>query len=158
MKPAPPPRAFEMRSENERPEAWTPPPSAMLAGLENDPDWAFRWVNVSVQGDTQIVDQMYAYRLEQGWLPVDPKDHPLLQQPRYKHLNKDGKFVRKGQVLMKMPKRLAISRNEYYVNEDRKKRGIPLHDAAQSDSGVRGFGVTSSVKTETFIGNNVRGI
>lgn len=145
-----------MRAEQKRPVTWEPPKSSGIVGLDQDPLYAYKWVNTDVQGDTACVDSMLANRLEQGWTPVDPKDNQILMQPKYAKFIKDGQFRRKGQVLMKMEKDLAEARRQYYINQDRMRRGISMRDAVRQDSGVTDFDLQGSVRTQTYIGNSAR--
>ena len=128
------PRAYEVREEQTRQEAWTPKPKGGNLGLDNA-EYSFKWCNTDVQNDTALCDRMWMDRLDQGWVPVTPADHPEFSG-RLKHLVKNGMVRRNGQVLCKMPRHLAESRNEYYRNQDRIQRGVPISNSVQSLPGT----------------------
>lgn len=124
------PRAFEVREQTKQPEVWTPKPKGGVLGIE-DPNYSFKWVNLDVQGDSGICDRMWLDRMDTGWVPVNPEDYPEFKG-RLSHLVKNGQVRRPGQILCKMPKHLAESRNEYFRNEDRKRRAVRIDADIQS--------------------------
>lgn len=142
------PRAFEVREEQTRQEAWTPKAKGGTLGLDTT-EWAFKWCNTDVQLDTTLCDRMWLDRQDQGWTPVVPTDFPEFQG-RLKHLVKNGMVRRSGQVLCKMERRLAESRNEYYRNQDRIARGTAISNGVQAVPGT-------SVNSEQSSANAVLG-
>lgn len=92
---------------------WTQPDVSSLGGLENDPDWVFRWVNSSFQGNTEIMADLNFERQQEGWYPVNAADHPenrILKTAA----GADGMVRRKGQILMKMPRFTALSKKRQF--------------------------------------------
>lgn len=145
---------FAKMADSKVPESWKPAASGGLLDL-NDPNFAFKYINISVQGDTFITDASFQRQYNEGWRPVKISDYPQLQSPAFDHISQGGFFQRRGQVLCKLPRKLAEERNAHYRAVDAKNRGAGLRQAVQqADSRLP---VThAQVKTEQFIGNNVR--
>ncbi len=88
---------------------WSDPDHSSFGGIENDPDWVFRLVNTSFQGNTEIMSDMYFDRCREGYVNVlaaDHKNNPVLQAMA----SPDGHCRKKGQILMKMSRFTAESK------------------------------------------------
>ncbi len=132
----PKPRASEpTREDEQRRKAWQPPNElGVLADLHQDPDWAYRWTNQNVQGQTELATKNFLKKLQEGWVPVKPSDHPLFSLPQNQLLVVDGKIQRPGQVLMRMPKYMAEQRNAHWRNEDARQRGVNRKEQVQKEA------------------------
>lgn len=145
------PRASELTREDEqRPKAWQPPKkNGILAALHQDPDWSYRWVNVSVQGQTELATKNYLEKVAEGWTLVKQSDHPLFSLPQNQLLIVDGKVQRPGQVLMRMPKYMAEQRNAHWRDEDARQRGVNRRSQVQNEA-PQGWEVQESVSRQAI--------
>lgn len=93
----------DIRSTIDMQREWVSPDVTSLGGIEDDPDWGFRWVNTSFQGNVEVMSGMHFERVQEGFTPVMAVEHP--QNSAIQALKAtDGHVRRKGQMLMKMPK------------------------------------------------------
>lgn len=157
MKPTPViPREFDNREQQSRPAAWKPAPTGGLLGLEDNPEWSFRWGNTDVQGDSRLVDATFVRRLQEQWTIVDPRDHEEFKKPELATFVKGDQVRRPGQILLKMRKEVAKQRNDYYMAEDRRKRGVSMGDLLNAPAG---FSVSTDGTTrQTYVGANAKNI
>lgn len=149
-------REHDTRENNAQPQAWKPAPTGGILGLENNPDWSFKWGNTDVQGDSRIVDSTFARRLQEGWAVVNPSDHEEFNKPELKIFVKGEQVRRNGQILLKMPKAMAKSRNDYYMAEDRRKRSVSMSDLLNAPAGFTTS--TEGTTRQTYVGANVKNI
>lgn len=144
-----------------RRERWKPSSMHGVFGfLANNPNWSFKWVNTSVQKETDLCDRAYMQKVEDGWSLVNPSDLNLPDSA--KRFVKDGVIQRPGQVLMKIPREIAQEITEYYMAEDRKKRNVSLRELAikgATDEQGTGFAnVNEEVARTSYVGEQTANI
>lgn len=93
----------DIRSTIDMQREWSSPDVTSLGGLEDDPDWGFRWVNTSFQGNVEIMTDMHFQRVREGFTPVMAAEHPNNDAVQALKAS-DGHVRRPGQMLMKMSK------------------------------------------------------
>lgn len=103
-------RDLETRTKEERVKQWQPP--SMLPDPNPEPGYKFRWIRVSMVGETDSSN--VAARFREGWEPVRAADHPEItviapENERYK-----DNIVIGGLMLCKVPEEIMAQRKAYY--------------------------------------------
>ena len=107
------PREVTTRQQSMRIEAWKPP--ELLPEPDKQPGFAYRWIRVSTNGQSD--PRNLSAKLREGWEPVPATEQPkfeLLVDPnsRYKDNIEIG-----GLLLCKTPEEFVRQRNAYYANQ-----------------------------------------
>lgn len=108
------PRAAAARVSNERVKEWQPPSKRVT--LKSTKDVHLRWVRIASRGEDDRENM--ERRLREGYEVVSPEDELVREEVARGHLTvQEGRIVNKGLILMKIDRRLAQQRNEYYTKE-----------------------------------------
>ncbi len=106
-------RDNETRTEQARPQQWTPP--ELLPEPDKQPGYAYRWIRVSTLNNAD--PRNISAKLREGWEPVRIEEQPkfqLLLDPNSRF--KDNIEVG-GLLLCKTPQELVDQRNGYYQRQ-----------------------------------------
>ena len=87
-------------------------PPTNLPDPTPEPGTAFRWIATHVLG--QADPNNVSRKMREGWVPVKAADHPELMMMGNAAT---GNVEIGGLMLCKMPKEMAIARDEYYQNQ-----------------------------------------
>ena len=87
-------------------------PPTNLPDPTPEPGTAFRWIATHVLG--QADPNNVSRKMREGWVPVKAVDHPELMLMGNAAT---GNVEIGGLMLCKMPKEMAIARDEYYQNQ-----------------------------------------
>lgn len=110
------PRANREHSTREleaRTKSWKPP--SILPVPDKQDGWVFRWIRVSMRGDSDNTN--VSRRFREGWVSVKLDDHPELKLLSDIDNRFDGAAVVGGLMLCKMPAELHRSKSQYLANE-----------------------------------------
>ena len=110
------PRAKREHSTREleaRTESWKPP--SVLPVPDKQDGWVFRWIRVSMRGDSDNTN--VSRRFREGWVSVKLEDHPELQLLSDIDNRFDGAAVVGGLMLCKMPVETHRAKSEYLSRE-----------------------------------------
>ena len=107
-------RELETRAEAERPKVWQP--ASTLPEPDKLPGYAYRWVRVSTQGQSD--PRNISSKMREGWEPVR-----IEEQPKFRMLvDPDSRFKDNievaGLLLCKAPKELMDQRKQYFANKN----------------------------------------
>ena len=96
-------------------------PSGLLPELENpDPDYVYRWVRVSVRGNTDTIN--VSNRLRGGWVPVKEEEFPGLALFPYDPTARfPGMIIFGGHLLCKISREHSDARRSYYDEMSRRQ-------------------------------------
>jgi hypothetical protein len=106
-------RDNETRTEQARPQQWTPP--ELLPEPDKQPGYAYRWIRVSTLNNAD--PRNISAKLREGWEPVRIEEQPkfqLLLDPNSRF--KDNIEVG-GLLLCKTPQELVDQRNAHYQRQ-----------------------------------------
>ena len=106
-------RELETRIEGERPKSWQP--ASLLPEPDKQPGYDYRWVRVSVLGQSDPRNLSSAMR--EGWEPVRVEEQPKFRlfldtSSRFKDNIEVG-----GLLLCKSPVEFTKQRREYYAKK-----------------------------------------
>ena len=107
-------RELETRVEAERPKVWQP--ASTLPEPDKQPGYAYRWVRVSTQGQSD--PRNVSAKLREGWEPVR-----IEEQPQFRMLvDPDSRFKDNievaGLLLCKIPSEMMNQRKQYFANKN----------------------------------------
>ena len=107
-------RELETRAEAERPKVWQP--ASTLPEPDKQPGYAYRWVRVSTQGQSD--PRNISSKMREGWEPVR-----IEEQPKFRMLvDPDSRFKDNievaGLLLCKAPKELMEQRKQYFAGKN----------------------------------------
>jgi hypothetical protein len=103
------PRDNVSRDKNAR-AVYVPPTN--LPDPTPEPGYAYRWIATHVLG--QADPNNVSRKMREGWVPVKAADHPELMMMGNAAT---GNVEIGGLMLCKMPKEMAVARDEYYQNQ-----------------------------------------
>ena len=109
------PRGSESREVTQRVESWENPSN--LPSPNPQAGWVFRYIRTSLLGNTDNPNVSKKFR--EGWIPCKAEDHPELHIQMMDHKSEwaeKGHIERGGQLLCKMPKEKADTRDQYFKN------------------------------------------
>lgn len=98
-----------------RTRAWQRPET--LPSPNPEPGYAFRWIRVATQGQTDATNVSSKFR--EGWEPVKATDHPEITMVTIENEKFKDNVVIGGLILCKAPKELIEERTEYYEQQTR---------------------------------------
>ena len=106
-------RELETRAVAERPKQWQP--AELLPEPDKHPDYAYRWIRVSMLG--QADPRNLSAKMREGWEPV-----PVEEQPKFRLLiDPNSRFKDSieigGLLLCKTPKDFVKQRNEHFAKQ-----------------------------------------
>jgi hypothetical protein len=107
------PRALDSRDADQRIESWENPIN--LPDPLPQEGWAFRYIRTALLGETDNTN--VSKRFRDGWEPCKLEDHPELENQMQDHNSewaKKGNIEIGGQLLCKMPKKLAEARDRHF--------------------------------------------
>jgi len=87
-------------------------PPTNLPDPTPEPGYAYRWIATHVLG--QADPNNVSRKMREGWVPVKAVDHPELMMVGNAAT---GNVEIGGLMLCKMPKEMAVARDEYYQNQ-----------------------------------------
>ena len=107
-------RELETRAEAERPKVWQP--ASTLPEPDKLPGYAYRWVRVSTQGQSD--PRNISAKFREGWEPVR-----IEEQPKFRMLvDPDSRFKDNievaGLLLCKAPEELMEQRKQYFAGKN----------------------------------------
>jgi len=107
-------RELETRAEAERPKVWQP--ASTLPEPDKLPGYAYRWVRVSTQGQSD--PRNISAKFREGWEPVR-----IEEQPKFRMLvDPDSRFKDNievaGLLLCKAPEELMKQRKQYFAGKN----------------------------------------
>ena len=109
------PREQETRAKMERPKRWMP--SQLLPEVNQEPGYAFRWIRVSTQGQSDASN--VSGKFQEGWEPVKASQHPEVQLMRTD--SEKSRFPDSieigGLLLCKTPVEFVQQRDDYYQRQ-----------------------------------------
>lgn len=111
------PRGTDSRELSQR--VWKP--AGLLPEFKHKAGQAYRWVAVSIMGESDPTNASKRYR--EGYTPVKASDYPDLVHDA----DKNGNVVVGGLILCSMPLELALQRKKYYEDQTRAQ-----HDAVRA--------------------------
>lgn len=106
-------RELETREKKTRRRSWAPP--EVLPSPNPEPGYEFRWVRVSMLGQSD--PKNITAKLREGWEPVRAVDHPEITMMAVESDKFKDNIVIGGLMLCKTPTELVEERNAYYRNE-----------------------------------------
>jgi hypothetical protein len=122
----------------------------------------YRFINTSVLKETDIVDRAIIKKGDEGWVPVNASDNPLFTKGAYALMVRaDGTIQRTGQKLYRMPREFGVQRNNYWINEDRKRRSVRLESPSSGSEGIRDDMANTGQETlsrEVFVGQQTANV
>ena len=107
------PRALDSRDAAQRIQSWENPIN--LPDPDPQEGWAFRWIRTALLGEPDNTN--VSRRFRDGWEPSKMEDHPELKNQMMDHNStwaEKGNIEIGGQLLCKMPKKLAEARDEHF--------------------------------------------
>ena len=108
-------RELDTRAEAERPKVWQP--ASTLPEPDKQPGYAYRWVRVSTQGQSD--PRNISSKMREGWEPVR-----IEEQPKFRMLvDPDSRFKDNievaGLLLCKCPTEFMDQRKEFFSRKNR---------------------------------------
>ena len=96
-------------------------PSGLIPELENpDPDYVYRWIRVSVRGNTDTIN--VSNRLRGGGGPVQDSEFPNLALFQHDPTSRfPGMIMFGGHLLCKISKEISDARHAYYDEASRRQ-------------------------------------
>ena len=107
------PRALDSRDADQRIESWENPIN--LPDPLPQEGWAFRYIRTALLGETDNTN--VSRRFRDGWETCRLEDHPELKHQMMDHKSEwaeKGNIEIGGQLLCKMPKKLAEARDRHF--------------------------------------------
>ena len=101
------------REKTTRTRAWQRP--EVLPSPNPEPGYAFRWIRVATQGQTDATN--VSSKLREGWEPVKAADHPEITVVTVENERFKDNVVVGGLILCKAPKELIEERTAYYEQQ-----------------------------------------
>ena len=101
------------REKTTRTRAWQRP--EVLPSPHPEPGYAFRWIRVATQGQTDATNVSSKFR--EGWEPVKAADHPEITVVTVENERFKDNVVVGGLILCKAPKELIEERTAYYEQQ-----------------------------------------
>ena len=101
------------REKTTRTRAWQRP--EVLPSPNPEPGYAFRWIRVATQGQTDATNVSSKFR--EGWEPVKAADHPEITVVTVENERFKDNVVVGGLILWKAPKELIEERTAYYEQQ-----------------------------------------
>ena len=101
------------REKTTRTRAWQRP--EVLPSPNPEPGYAFRWIRVATQGQTDATNVSSKFR--EGWEPVKAADHPEITVVTVENERFKDNVVVGGLILCKAPKALIEERTAYYEQQ-----------------------------------------
>ena len=101
------------REKTTRTRAWQRP--ATLPSPNPEPGYAFRWIRVATQGQTDATNVSSKFR--EGWEPVKALDHPEITMVTIENEKFKDNVVIGGLILCKAPEELIAERKAYYESQ-----------------------------------------
>jgi|TARA_R100001510_G_scaffold55436_1_gene59355 hypothetical protein len=101
------------REKTTRTRAWQRP--EVLPSPNPEPGYAFRWIRVATQGQTDATNVSSKFR--EGWEPVKAADHPEITVVTVENERFKDNVVVGGLILCKAPKELIEERTAYYEQQ-----------------------------------------
>ena len=108
-------RELESREKTVRKKSWQRPET--LPSPTPEDGWAYRWIRVSTQGNTDATN--VSSKLREGWEPVKAADHPEITLVTIENERFADNVVIGGLMLCKAPTELVEERNDYYQTQTR---------------------------------------
>jgi len=87
-------------------------PPTNLPDPTPEPGYAYRWIATHVLGQADLNN--VSRKMREGWVPVKATDHPELMMVGNAAT---GNVEIGGLMLCKMPKEMAVARDEFYQNQ-----------------------------------------
>ena len=143
-------RELDTRAEAERPKVWQP--ASTLPEPDKLPGYAYRWVRVSTQGQSD--PRNISSKMREGWEPVR-----IEEQPKFRMLvDPDSRFKDNievaGLLLCKAPKELMDQRKQYFANKNQAQMdSVDNNFMRESDARMPLF---REKKSSTSFGNGKR--
>ena len=109
----PNPRHTTTRQNTTRTRAWQRPET--LPSPNPEPGYAFRWIRVATQGQTDATNVSSKFR--EGWEPVKASDHPEITMVTIENEKFKDNVVIGGLILCKAPEELIAERKAYYESQ-----------------------------------------
>jgi len=106
-------RELQTREKKIRKKAWVRPET--LPSPTPQEGWAYRWVRVSNQSQTDATN--VSSKLREGWEPVKAKDHPEITMVTIEQERFRDNVVIGGLMLCKAPQEMVDERNEYFTDQ-----------------------------------------
>ncbi len=103
------------REKTTRTRAWQRPET--LPSPNPEPGYAFRWIRVATQGQTDATNVSSKFR--EGWEPVKATDHPEITMATIENEKFKDNIVIGGLILCKASKELIDERTAYYEQQTR---------------------------------------
>lgn len=106
-------RESETRESSERAKSWAPP--ALLPTPPDTEDWVYRWVRVSMLGESDTRNASMRFR--EGWEPVKAEDYPDLKvvPDKLSAWSEKGAIEVGGLLLCKAPREMREARQRYHA-------------------------------------------
>ena len=101
------------REKTTRTRAWQRPET--LPSPNPAPGYAFRWIRVATQGQTDATNVSSKFR--EGWEPVKALDHPEITMVTIENEKFKDNVVIGGLILCKAPEELIAERKAYYESQ-----------------------------------------
>ena len=101
------------REKTTRTRAWQRP--EVLPSPNPEPGYAFRWIRVATQGQTDATNVSSKFR--EGWEPVKASDHPEITMVTIENEKFKDNVVIGGLILCKAPEELIAERKAYYESQ-----------------------------------------
>ena len=143
-------RELDTRAEAERPKVWQP--ASTLPEPDKQPGYAYRWVRVSTQGQSD--PRNISSKMREGWEPVR-----IEEQPKFRMLvDPDSRFKDNievaGLLLCKAPKELMEQRKQYFASKNQAQMdSVDNNFMRESDARMPLF---REKKSSTSFGNGKR--
>lgn len=106
-------RELETREKTTRKRSWVRP--EVLPSPKEHPDWDYRWVRISTQGQADPTN--VSSKLREGWEPVLATDHKEITIFHAENDRFKDNIVMGGLMLCRAPKEMVKERNEYYAKQ-----------------------------------------
>ena len=107
------PRDLDSRETSTRNEPWTP--ASLLPTPTPIPGFVFRWVRVSMRGDSD--NRNVSQKLREGWVPCKLEDHPELQVLPDIDNRFEGNIVVGGLMLCKNSEERINAMRKYFAEQ-----------------------------------------
>ena len=101
------------REKTTRTRAWQRPET--LPSPNPEPGYAFRWIRVATQGQTDATNVSSKFR--EGWEPVKALDHPEITMVTIENEKFKDNVEIGGLILCKAPDELIAERKAYYESQ-----------------------------------------
>ncbi len=111
------PRSLDCRDDSKRNEPWTP--SSLLPSPNPEPGFVFRWVRVSMRGDSD--NRNVSQKMRDGWVPCKLEDYPELQVLPDIDNRFEGNIVVGGLMLCKNSEERVNAQRQYYAEQAAKQ-------------------------------------